>query len=84
MRIIAAGALLLASCTLPAVDDPQTAREDAASYVAKPLRPDNCGTPFKPVKCEPGPLVIRWTPRPEYPIITEPLPDLTPPPEDIQ
>lgn len=75
-------ALLLAGCVAPA---PLTTEDDPPLYAARPLRPDNCGTPDRPVPCqqkgEEHPFHIIWTPEPFYPVITEPLPDLTPPPD---
>jgi hypothetical protein len=52
--------------------------------LARPLRPNNCGTPDRPISCkqqvpqreQQGHII--WNPEPFYPIIQEPLPDLTP------
>jgi hypothetical protein len=75
--------LLLAGC-VPATNP--TARSELDAYVARPLRPSNCGTPDQPISCKErkqhreheheGRII--WTPEPFYPIIQEPLPDLTP------
>jgi hypothetical protein len=75
--------LLLAGCA-PA-SNPTTPSEPVA-YVAGPLQPSNCGTPDQPASCKErkqhreheheGRII--WTPEPFYPIIQEPLPDLTP------
>jgi hypothetical protein len=57
-------------------------RHDA--YVARPLQPSNCGTPDQPISCKERKQHreherrIIWNPEPFYPIIQEPLPDLTP------
>lgn len=73
--------LLLAGCVLPATST--VTEGDPPAYTPQPLRPDNCGTPFKPSRCEPEgrPFEVIWTPEPFYPIIQEPLPDMTPPPD---
>ena len=73
--------LLLAGCVPAAnVTDPP----ELSAYVARPLQPNNCGTPDRPISCQQrrqqreheGRII--WNPEPFYPIIQEPLPDLTP------
>ena len=79
MRI--AWLLLLAGC-VPAPN--VTAPPELSTYVARPLHPNNCGTPDQPISCQQrrqqreheGRII--WNPEPFYPIIQEPLPDLTP------
>jgi hypothetical protein len=74
--------LLLAGCVPPASN--LTARWELDAYVARPLQPSNCGTPDRPLSCkqqmpqreQEGRII--WNPEPFYPIIQEPLPDLTP------
>jgi hypothetical protein len=76
--------LLLAGC-VPATNP--TARSELDAYVARPLPPSNCGTPDQPISCKQRQerkqqrdqeVHIIWNPEPFYPIIQEPLPDLTP------
>ena len=76
--------LLLVEC-VPASNP--TARSEVDAYVAQPAQPRNCGTPDQPISCkqrqEPKQqreqeVRIIWNPEPFYPIIQEPLPDLTP------
>ena len=73
--------LLLAGC-VPASNP--TARSELDAYVARPLQPSNCGTPDQPKSCNQRrpqreqEVRIIWNPEPFYPIIQEPLPDLTP------
>jgi hypothetical protein len=73
--------LLLAGC-VPASNP--TARSELDAYVARPLQPSNCGTPDKRIACKQRrpqrkqEVRIIWNPEPFYPIIQEPLPDLTP------
>jgi hypothetical protein len=76
--------LLLAGC-MPATNP--TARSELDAYVARPLQPSNCGTPDQPISCKQRQerkqqreqeVHIIWNPEPFYPIIQEPLPDLTP------
>jgi hypothetical protein len=77
--------LLLTGCVPPALNP--TARSELDAYVARPLQPSNCGTPDKPKSCKQRQerkqqreqeVHIIWNPEPFYPIIQEPLPDLTP------
>ena len=73
--------LLIAGC-MPATNF--TAPPELSTYVTRPLRPNNCGTPDRPISCkqqtpqreQQGRII--WNPEPFYPIIQEPLPDLTP------
>jgi hypothetical protein len=73
--------LLIAGC-VPATNF--TAPPELSAYVARPLRPNNCGTPDRPISCkqqvpqreQQGRII--WNPEPFYPLIQEPLPDLTP------
>jgi hypothetical protein len=74
--------LLFPAGCVPAANP--TARSALDAYVARPLQPRNCGTPDKPKSCnqrrpqreQEGRII--WNPEPFYPIIQEPLPDLTP------
>jgi hypothetical protein len=82
MRMRIAWLLLLTGC-VPAPNP--TTQSEPVTYVARPLQPSNCGTPDEPASCkqrkqpqrEHGGRII-WNPEPFYPIIQEPLPDLTP------
>jgi hypothetical protein len=73
--------LLLAGC-VPASNP--TAQSELDAYVARPLQPSNCGTPDQRIACKQRrpqreqEVHIIWNPEPFYPIIQEPLPDLTP------
>lgn len=73
--------LLLVGC----VQAPDVAAPpELSAYVARPLHPSNCGTPDRPISCirrmpqREQEVRIIWNPEPFYPIIQEPLPDLTP------
>jgi hypothetical protein len=76
--------LLLAGCVPASSITAPPELPEPRTYVARPLHPNNCGTPDRPTSCEQrrpqreqeGRII--WNPEPFYPIIQEPLPDLTP------
>jgi hypothetical protein len=74
--------LLVVGC-VPASNT--TTQSEPLAYVARPLQPRNCGTLDRPISCQERKQPqhehegrIIWNPDPFYPIIQEPLPDLTP------
>jgi hypothetical protein len=77
--------LLLVGC-VPASNQASnpTTRSEVGAYVAQPSQPSNCGTPDQPISCKQRRPQraqegrVTWNPEPIYPIIQEPLPDLTP------
>jgi hypothetical protein len=74
--------LLLTGCVPAANVAAPPEPPELSAYVARPLRPGNCGTPDRPISCKRQQRAqegrVIWDPEPFYPIIQEPLPDLTP------
>src|SRR5690242_5743160 len=77
--------LLLAGCVPASRVTAPPELPELSAYAARPLRPSNCGTPDEPASCKQRKQSQRehegriiWNPEPFYPIIQEPLPDLTP------